>query len=118
MNRSEAARLGKELEHSGRKAELIIDRSPCMAARPVLLRGGGAITMMVRVLRAPSPLLVEACVPPQRPDDEPDCRTLPLPPDGAEILLPPVVAVTVGVSKPAPTTCAEAEEDILFAINW
>ena len=40
MNRREAERLEVELEHSGRPVVTIIDRSPCMAARPLLLRGG------------------------------------------------------------------------------
>ena len=118
MNRAEAERLEVELEHSGRPVVTIIDRSPCMAARPLLLRGGGAVQMMVRVLRAPSPLNVEACMAPQHLEGEPDCRTIPLPPDAAEVLLPPVVRITVWPSEPAKGTCADAEEDILLALNY
>ena len=106
------------LTDSGRPVVTIIDRSPCMAARPLLLRGGGAVQMMVRVLRAPSPLNVEACMAPQHLEGEPDCRTIPLPPDASEVLLPPVVRITVWPSEPAKGTCADAEEDILLALNY
>ena len=80
--------------------------------------GGGAVQMMVRVLRAPSPLNVEACMAPQHLEGAPDCRTIPLPPGAAEVLLPPVVRITVWPSEPAKGTCADAEEDILIALNY